>query len=291
MEFDEYAQYRETKPHKQPDFAYNTYLCTIPQDFDRVHPHWHEQMEVIYVKRGSGVVSVDFDRLDVRAGSIVPVLPGEIHSIEGTPGERMEYENIIFSLGMLGGGDGDTWFRLNVLEPLREGRLTFMRPIPPGTDFYVEASAALDGADLACTDRQAGYSLLVKSSLLGLLHALYVHRLDESQVRPRRSTERLKTVLADVKVHYGEKISIADAARLAGYSESHFMRMFKEETGQTFVAYLTGYRLSAAGYLLRETSEPIGSIALSCGFDNFSYFTRTFRAHYGVTPSKFRTGA
>ena len=291
MEFDEYAQYHETKPHKQPDFAYNTYLCTIPQDFDRVHPHWHEQMEVIYVKRGSGVVSVDFDRLDVRAGSIVPVLPGEIHSIEGTPGERMEYENIIFSLGMLGGGDGDTWFRLNVLGPLREGRLAFTRPIPPGTDFYVEASAALDGADLACTDRQAGYSLLVKSSLLGLLHALYVHRLDESQVRPRRSTERLKTVLADVKVHYGEKISIADAARLAGYSESHFMRMFKEETGQTFVAYLTGYRLSAAGYLLRETSEPIGSIALSCGFDNFSYFTRTFRAHYGVTPSKFRTGA
>jgi len=291
MEFDEYAQYHEAKLHKQSDFAYNTYLCTIPQDFDRVTPHWHEQMEVIYVKQESGVVSVDFDRLDVRAGSIVPVLPGEIHSIEGTPGGRMEYENIIFSLDMLGGGDDDKWFRLNVLEPLREGRLRFARPIPPGTDFYVEASAALDGADLACTDRRPGYSLLVKSHLFELLHALYVHRLDASQTQPRRSTKKLKTVLADVKARYGERISVADAARLAGYSESHFMRMFKEETGQTFVAYLTGYRLSAAGYFLRETSEPVGSIALSCGFDNFSYFIRKFRARYGMTPTEFRRGA
>ena len=131
MEFDEYAQYRETKLHEQPDFAYNTYLCTIPQDFDRVNPHWHDQMEVIYIKRGEGVVSVDFNRLEVRAGSIVPVLPGEIHSIDGTPGGRMEYENIIFSPGMLGGGDEDEWFRKNVLEPLRNGNIAFERPIPP----------------------------------------------------------------------------------------------------------------------------------------------------------------
>ena len=89
MEFDEYAQYRETKLHEQPDFAFNTYLCTIPQDFDRVNPHWHDQMEVVYIKRGEGVVSVDFNRLEVRAGSIVPVLPGEIHSIEGASDGRL----------------------------------------------------------------------------------------------------------------------------------------------------------------------------------------------------------
>ncbi|MGL5172504.1 MAG: AraC family ligand binding domain-containing protein, partial [Olsenella sp.] len=178
MEFDEYAQYRETKLHEQPDFAYNTYLCTIPQDFDRVNPHWHDQMEVIYIKRGEGVVSVDFNRLEVRAGSIVPVLPGEIHSIDGTPGGRMEYENIIFSPGMLGGGDEDEWFRKNVLEPLRNGNLAFERPIPPGTDFYLEAKTALDGADAACTVRTPGYSLLVKGHLFEFLHALYVNRLD-----------------------------------------------------------------------------------------------------------------
>ena len=291
MEFDEYAQYRETKLHEQPDFAYNTYLCTIPQDFDRVNPHWHDQMEVIYIKRGEGVVSVDFNRLEVRAGSIVPVLPGEIHSIDGTPGGRMEYENIIFSPGMLGGGDEDEWFRKNVLEPLRNGNLAFERPIPPGTDFYLEAKTALDGADAACTVRTPGYSLLVKGHLFEFLHALYVNRLDRPLVEPRKSADRLKAVLADVKARYAERLTVAEAASLAGYSEAHFMRVFKEETGQTFVGYLNDYRLTAATYFLRETDESIGNIAVSCGFDNESYFIRRFRARYGKTPSEYRKAA
>ncbi len=291
MEFDEYAQYRETKLHEQPDFAYNTYLCTIPQDFDRVNPHWHDQMEVIYIKRGEGVVSVDFNRLEVRAGSIVPVLPGEIHSIDGTPGGRMEYENIIFSPGMLGGGDEDEWFRKNVLEPLRNGNLAFERPIPPGTDFYLEAKTALDGADAACTVRTPGYSLLVKGHLFEFLHALYVNRLDRPLVEPRKSADRLKAVLADVKARYAERLTVAEAASLAGYSEAHFMRVFKEETGQTFVGYLNDYRLTAATYFLRETDESIGNIAVSCGFDNGSYFIRRFRARYGKTPSEYRKAA
>ena len=291
MEFDEYAQYRETKLHEQPDFAYNTYLCTIPQDFDRVNPHWHDQMEVIYIKRGEGVVSVDFNRLEVSAGSIVPVLPGEIHSIEGAPDVRMEYENIIFSPGMLGGGDEDEWFRKNVLEPLRNGDLAFERPIPPGTDFYLEAKAALDGADAACTDRTPGYSLLVKGHLFEFLHALYANRLDRPPVQSRRSADRLKAVLADVKTRYAEKLTVEGAASLAGYSEAHFMRVFKEETGPTFVGYLNDYRLTAATYFLRETGESIGNIAVSCGFDNESYFIRRFRARYGKTPSEYRKAA
>ena len=53
MELETYIQYHETKIHEQPDFAYNTYLCTIPDDFKRVPLHWHEQMEIIYIKKGT----------------------------------------------------------------------------------------------------------------------------------------------------------------------------------------------------------------------------------------------
>ena len=56
MELETYIQYHETKIHEQPDFAYNTYLCTIPDDFKRVPLHWHEQMEIIYIKKGTGIV-------------------------------------------------------------------------------------------------------------------------------------------------------------------------------------------------------------------------------------------
>ena len=307
MEFDEYAQYRETKLHEQPDFAFNTYLCTIPQDFDRVNPHWHDQMEVVYIKRGEGVVSVDFNRLEVRAGSIVPVLPGVNLSWQhGDDGTRAARRDSLHRrrLGRAHGvrehnlfawyarrGDEDEWFRKNVLEPLRDGDFAFERPIPPGTDFYLEAKAALDGADAACTNRTPGYSLLVKGHLFEFLHALYANRLDRTQTQPRRSADRLKVVLADVKTRYAEKLTVEGAASLAGYSKAHFMRVFKEETGQTFVGYLNDYRLTAATYFLRETDESIGNIAVSCGFDNGSYFIRRFRARYGKTPSEYRKAA
>ena len=67
MDFARYEQYRETGVHEVPGFAYNTYLCTIPQDFARVRPHWHDQMEIVYVKRGSGTVSTNFVRQIGRA--------------------------------------------------------------------------------------------------------------------------------------------------------------------------------------------------------------------------------
>ena len=86
MELEEYTQYQETKLHEKPGFAYETYLCTIPLDFDRVNLHWHDQMEVIYIKKGRGTVSVNLESYPVEAGCIVPVLPGELHAIDGGRG-------------------------------------------------------------------------------------------------------------------------------------------------------------------------------------------------------------
>ena len=53
-----------------------------------------------------------------------------------------------------------------------------------------------------------------------------------------------------VENHYMEKISIADIAEVAGFSESHFMRYFKETMGVSFVDYLRRYRLTMATRLL-----------------------------------------
>ena len=133
MELETYIQYHETKIHEQPDFAYNTYLCTIPDDFKRVPLHWHEQMEIIYIKKGTGIVSVNMKPYTVSAGYVLPILPGELHSIESIPGQKMEYENIIFSLNILDNLEQNDWCRTNILHPLRSESFFFERPVLPGT--------------------------------------------------------------------------------------------------------------------------------------------------------------
>ncbi len=78
-----------------------TYLCSIPLDFGYVPMHWHDEMEIIYIKKGNGTITVDFTQHTVSAGDIALILPGQLHSIGQFESESMEYENIIFHPNML----------------------------------------------------------------------------------------------------------------------------------------------------------------------------------------------
>ena len=55
-----YETLHETKSHYNTDFSYNTYPCTIPQDFAVVPLHWHNEMELIYIKEGKGLVKLSY---------------------------------------------------------------------------------------------------------------------------------------------------------------------------------------------------------------------------------------
>jgi AraC-like DNA-binding protein/mannose-6-phosphate isomerase-like protein (cupin superfamily) len=281
----EYIQYRETKVHEQPGFAYNTYLCTIPLDFPKVALHWHDEMELIYIKKGSGEITLDLNAYEVCSGSIAVVPPGCLHSISSE--EHMEYENIIFSVSLLE-TSGDDWCSRSFFSPLKEGRLFLPRMLEPGTELQRRASAFLDAADRACDRKKDGYPLEVKGDLFLFLSALYECRSESKQERDGKNSEKMKHILAWIREHCAEHLTVAEAAKEAGYSPAHFMRFFRENSGQTFIAYLQDYRLSSALRLLSVSGEPISSIALSCGFENISYFCRSFRKKYGCTPHEMR---
>ena len=67
----EYENLHEQRDHALPDFPYNTYLCSIPLDFTTVPPHWHKEMELIYIKKGEGIINVDFRTHHVQAPTLV----------------------------------------------------------------------------------------------------------------------------------------------------------------------------------------------------------------------------
>lgn len=75
MNINEYQNYHETKAHTSAEFPYNTYLCSIPLDFPGVPLHWHDEMELVVIKKGQGYVSVDFDKHLVHSGDIIMICP------------------------------------------------------------------------------------------------------------------------------------------------------------------------------------------------------------------------
>ena len=113
--------FEEKKEHGDRDFPFTIYPCSIPVDFARVPVHWHEEMEIIAVKKGRGIVTVDRKRYEVGEGEFLFVFPGQLHGISRRAGETVEYENIIFRLELLMSGGEDPWTD-RFLLPLAEGR-------------------------------------------------------------------------------------------------------------------------------------------------------------------------
>lgn len=88
--------------------------------------------------------------------------------------------------------------------------------------------------------------------------------------------------------HCHEAIALDDAARAAGLSEYHFLRLFAHALGVTPKQYIIRSRLRRAAGLLADDAQPITEIAFGVGFGDLSNFVRTFHKAAGVSPGRFR---
>lgn len=171
MNLTEYQNYHESKSHTSLEFPYNTYLCCIPMDFTHVPIHWHNEMELIVIQKGSGIISVDFITHEVKAGDIVFVLPGQLHSIKQKKEAQMEYENILFQPSMLLCGEPDfaeqiSFFLLwKILLPFRP----FSLQMPLLMNLFPDAS---EKSIISATPDQKAISLQSKAGSSSLCFIL-----------------------------------------------------------------------------------------------------------------------
>ncbi len=282
---DNRSSLQETKHHGEVRFPFNIYPCTIPGDFRQVAVHWQDSMELVYIKRGSGLVQTGAQVCTAQSGDIFVLTPGTLHAIRQAESRTMEYENIIFDVELLGGAED--LCAEKYLLPLQSGRLALPEHITPDEAWYPQAADCLKEAEEANRCKQFGYELCIKGALLRFL-ALLIAQSKALPPAEKASTQRLRAVLQWISAHYSEPVCVADAAALCQCSPNHFMRWFRQMTGQTFIIFLREYRLNAAAEALRTTEDTILSISEQCGFENLSYFNREFKAHFGMTPREYR---
>lgn len=102
---------------------------------------------------------------------------------------------------------------------------------------------------------------------------------------------RIRLVADYVDSRYPENVTLADAARLAGLTQSAFCHFFKKQTGESFVEYLNGIRIGHAARMLCRPAGSVADIASACGFRDASNFIREFRKRMETTPSRYRAQA
>ena len=108
----------------------------------------------------------------------------------------------------------------------------------------------------------------------------------EQRKQSRRSS--LDSVTEYMQNHLDEPLRLADLAREAGLSVSHFSELFRAQTGQSPVAYFIHLRVRLACRLLDLSDKPIKVVAIETGYRDAYYFSRVFKKSMGISPQKYR---
>lgn len=133
-----------------------------------------------------------------------------------------------------------------------------------------------------------------KENLLHSLSLIITHEL----IRSIFSLETVKDIVIkkdEIQItinymnqHFGEKITIESLSKLVNMSESNFNRIFKKEAGISPIDYLISVRIKKAKKFLREKTNTITEISMSCGFYSLSHFSSCFMKQFGMSPSEYQ---
>lgn len=101
-------------------------------------------------------------------------------------------------------------------------------------------------------------------------------------------SENVWQAIQMIQDRYGEEISIKEAADQLFINAMYLGQLFKKETKKTFSQYLNHYRIEKAKVLLIETAKNINEISRSIGYNNTTYFSKTFKSVVGMSPKEYR---
>lgn len=113
-----------------------------------------------------------------------------------------------------------------------------------------------------------------------MLDSLALEKQDDSRI-----IHKIKNL---VEKDYAKDISLNYVAENVNLTPAYISYIFKKETGQTLVKYITDVKMMKAKIMLEEGTLKIVQIAKACGYENQSYFNRLFKNYYGITPKQLR---
>ncbi|NJP70179.1 helix-turn-helix domain-containing protein [Streptomyces sp. C1-2] len=111
------------------------------------------------------------------------------------------------------------------------------------------------------------------------------------QAPPGPERTAVRTGIAIMRERLADPLTLADLTAEVHLSVYHFIRVFREATGETPHRYLTRLRIERARHLLTSTTLTVGQIAERCGFSGPGALSAAFLSHVGVRPSVYRKNA
>ena len=252
--------------------------------------HWHDELEAVTVAQGEVLVAAGGQRFTVPAGGGFFINARVLHNVWDHSGRGFRLHSVVFHPRLVG-GSLDSVFWQDYLLPLMSPQAPGYVRLNPAVPWNQAALAAVEEAWHSAAREEPGFQFRIRTALSDLVFQLVSYLPAEPRTpsdKALRDESRVKDMMRFVQANYAQELTTAQIAASAAISESECLRCFRATIGTTPIQYLRQFRVQKAAELLTDTTLKIGEIGVRCGFQEMSYFARTFRELKGCTPSLYR---
>ena len=280
-----YFELKENKPHGTKDDPFSTYHIQNGGQSFQIPVHWHDELEIIYVKSGFLTVNISGENYIGKPGDAFVVSPGNLHFMGSQTG-TVDYFTFLFPLKYIA-FRSDDMLDDKLIEPLNSGHLMISPEIKDTVKEQCEQLARVYAAEIDESESKITGQIRKKIILLQFIHELWKKGfIVENDTTGRNTVE--KEMVSYIQQNYTGKILLREFGEQFHLSEKYISRYFKEHFHITLSQYVTYLRLEHAKQMLQETDISVTEVAMQSGYQNISYFIRSFKKTYGVSPLKYR---
>ena len=280
-----YFELKENKPHGTKDNPFSIYhIANVKRSF-QIPVHWHDEFEIIYVKSGFLTVSISGENYIGKPGDAFVVSPGNLHFMGSQTG-NVDYFTFLFPLKYISFRTDDI-LDDKLLEPLNSGHLIISPEIEDTVKEQCEQLVEIYGAKKE--ESQSKITAQIKTKIILLQFILKLWKkgfIVENDTSGKNTVE--KEMVSYIQQNFTGKILLKEFGEQFHLSEKYISRYFKEHFHITISQYVTYLRLEHAKQLLQDTDIPVTEVAMQSGYQNVSYFIRSFKKTYGMSPLKYR---
>ena len=280
-----YFELKENKPHGTKDDPFSTYHIENAGRSFQIPVHWHDEFEIIYVRSGFLTVSISGESYIGKTGEAFVVSPGNLH-LMGSQSGTVDYYTFLFPLKYISFRTDDMLDE-KLLEPLNSGHLMICPRVKDTAKELCEQLIEIYEAKNDESESKITTQVRTKIILLQFILEMWKKGfVIENDTNGRNTVE--KEMVSYIQQNFTGKISLREFGEQFHLSEKYISRYFKEHFHITLSQYVTYLRLEHAKQLLQDTDIPVTDVAMQSGYQNVSYFIRSFQKAYAVSPLKYR---
>ena len=262
-----------------PAYVKRGLLSTYP-NYSAVS-HWHDDLEMNILLNGSMDFNVNGGVVRLKKGILIN--SRQLHYGFSKTRQECEFWCILLHPDLLCAND---WFRSRYVTPFLAKHmppyLVLSEEIPWHADILHLAAGLFAGHE------NEPSPFLVQSSFFKIFELLYENLSGQAVPVSSEQLECMRNMIGFIQKNYCENISLEQIAHAGKCCKSKCSDLFKTHLAQSPGQYLIAYRLNKSIGLLQDTDQTITEIAYNTGFRGSSYYSETFRKHFGLSPKEYR---